>query len=147
MLLMEVIGRWRALEPLAAIHPPIAFAHGFAPTCKASSSNARDSLGRIADYMWKIERLTDGDRVVLKVSGRMQGEQLAELEKTFAEEAGTRRVVVDLKDVRLADQDTVRFLAAYEAQGIQLLNCPSYLREWISRVRPGNGNALAETNP
>jgi hypothetical protein len=97
--------------------------------------------------MWKIERLTDGDRVVLKVSGRMQGEQLTELEKTFAEECGSRKVAVDLKDVRLADQDTVRFLAVYEAHGIQLLNCPPYIREWISRLGHGNGRPRTETNP
>jgi anti-anti-sigma regulatory factor len=90
--------------------------------------------------MWRIERQIDRQLIVLKISGRMQGEQLAELEEAFALEAGIRKVAVDLKDVRLIDQDTVKFLAAHEAGGIRLLNCPPYIREWISSVSLSNGN-------
>ena len=61
--------------------------------------------------MWKIERAVEGDAVVFKVSGRMQGELLAELEKAFAAETKTPAVAVDMQNVRLADQETVRFLA------------------------------------
>jgi hypothetical protein len=85
--------------------------------------------------MWKIERAIEGDVVVFRVSGRMQGELLAELEKAFAAEAKTPAVAVDMRDVRLADVETVRFLAMYEAQGVKLLNCPGYVREWIGRMR------------
>jgi hypothetical protein len=85
--------------------------------------------------MWKIERAVEDGIVVFKVSGRMQGELLAELEKAFACETKNPAVAVDMQGVRLADQDTVRFLAMYEAQGVQLLNCPGYVREWIVRMR------------
>ena len=91
-------------------------------------------------FMWKIERAVEGDAVVFRVSGRMQGELLAELEKAFAAETKTPAVAVDMQNVRLADQETVRFLAMYEAQGVRLLNCPGYVREWITRMR-GNPEA------
>ena len=94
--------------------------------------------GRITRFMWKIERAVEGDMIVFRVSGRMQGELLAELEKAFAVETKTPGVAVDMLGVRLADQETVRFLAMYEAQGVRLLNCPGYVREWITRMR---GNA------
>jgi hypothetical protein len=85
--------------------------------------------------MWKIERAVEGDAVVFRVSGRMQSELLAELEKAFASETKTPAVAVDMQNVRLADQETVRWLAMYEAQGVRLLNCPGYVREWITRMR------------
>jgi hypothetical protein len=85
--------------------------------------------------MWKIERVVEGDGIVFKVSGRMQAELLGELEKAFAAETKTPGVAVDMTNVRLVDQDTVMFLAAYEAQGVKLLNCAAYVREWITRLR------------
>jgi hypothetical protein len=108
--------------------------HGTVTAVRFNAS-ARLKSGRITHFMWKIERAVEGDAVVFKVSGRMQGELLAELEKAFAAETKTPAVAVDLQNVRLADQETVRFLAMYEAQGVRLLNCPGYVREWITRVR------------
>jgi len=29
----------------------------------------------------------------------------------------------------------VRFLAAQEVEGVELLDCPRYIREWIARER------------
>jgi hypothetical protein len=40
-------------------------------------------------------------------------------------------MALDLEEVKLVDREAVRFLAACEARGIQLRNCPSYIREWI----------------
>ncbi|HEV8487370.1 MAG TPA: hypothetical protein VGV87_27730 [Blastocatellia bacterium] len=38
-----------------------------------------------------------------------------------------------LEEVTLVDRDIVQLLARCEAKGIELLNCPPYVREWISR--------------
>jgi hypothetical protein len=40
------------------------------------------------------------------------------------------------------DRETVRFLAACEARGIKLANCPSYVREWIERGSDTNHEPL-----
>jgi len=33
------------------------------------------------------------------------------------------------------DLAAVRFLAAHEGDGVELLRCPRYIREWIARER------------
>jgi hypothetical protein len=83
--------------------------------------------------MWKIQRLEDGDFVILGLSGRLEHDQLAALQDAFVREAGNRGVVLDLKEVKLVDQDAVTFLARCEAEGIKLRNCPSYIRAWIAQ--------------
>jgi hypothetical protein len=85
--------------------------------------------------MWKVQKLTDGEYVVLSLIGRIEGEQLAELQKVFASEVSNLNIVLDLKEVKLVDQDAVTFLADCEAGGTQLRNCPAYIREWIGREK------------
>jgi hypothetical protein len=45
--------------------------------------------------------------------------------------------VLDLHEVDLVDRDTVRFLARCAAGGVQLEQCPAYIREWIERESDG----------
>jgi len=84
--------------------------------------------------MLKITRAANGV-VIFTVSGRMDAENLAELETLLSSEANGRRIALDLKDLTLVDQDAVRFLGRCEADNIQLKNCPAYIREWITRER------------
>ena len=81
--------------------------------------------------MWKVKRTEFEDRIVLSLSGRLQGEQLNELQEVLASETADQNLVLDLKDVRLVDQDAVTFLAECEASGARLRNCPAYIRNWI----------------
>ena len=80
--------------------------------------------------MLKITRVTNGE-VVFKLSGRMDAENVSELEELFSAEA-SGRIVLDLEDLTLVDQDVVSFLRRCEAGSIQLKNCPKYIREWIT---------------
>lgn len=84
--------------------------------------------------MLKIERTANGD-VVFKLSGRMGAENVSELETLISAEASGRRVTLDLKDLRLVDQEVVTFLRRCEADNIQLENCPAYIRKWITGER------------
>jgi hypothetical protein len=87
----------------------------------------------------KITRTGNGE-VVIKLSGRLNAENLGELETLVSEEAnGRRRIVLDLKDLTLVDQDAVSFLKRCEADNITLKNCPAYIREWITRERKTRG--------
>ena len=81
--------------------------------------------------MLKITRAANGE-VVIKLSGRMEAENLGELEKLISAEADGRRVILDLKDLKLVDQGAVNFLRRCEADKITLKNCPAYIREWIT---------------
>ena len=84
--------------------------------------------------MLKIIRSGNGE-VVFKLCGRIGAENLGELEKLLSAEAGSRRIVLDLKDLTLVDQDAVSFLRRCEADSLQLRNCPAYMRRWITGER------------
>jgi hypothetical protein len=84
--------------------------------------------------MLKITRAENGE-LVFKVSGRMGAENVGQLEVLIRAEVRGRRIVLDLKDLTLVDEDAVSFLRRCEAESIQLKNCPRYIREWITGER------------
>ncbi len=77
----------------------------------------------------KIEKVPDGPETVLRLSGRIESEQVQELKTQISRIA--QRIVLDLEQVRLVDLDAVHFLAVCETKGIELRRCPPYVREWI----------------
>jgi hypothetical protein len=83
----------------------------------------------------KIERAASPEVTVFTLSGRMEAEHIAELERLFKLQTGYRNIVVDLDEIRLADRDAVMFLARCETNGVKLQNCPAYIREWMERER------------
>jgi anti-anti-sigma regulatory factor len=84
--------------------------------------------------MLKITRIAVGE-VVFSLSGRMDAENVGELETLLSAEAGADSIVLNLKDLRLVDQDVVSFLRRCETGGIQLRNCPAYIRKWLNGER------------
>jgi len=80
----------------------------------------------------RIDRVLLEQGVVLRISGRIAGEDLAVL-RTALEEG--RVVALDLTEVELADRDAVTLLARTEGNGIELRHCPAYIREWVTRER------------
>src|SRR5262245_34674997 len=90
--------------------------------------------------MLRIRRSMEAENVRFALSGRIQGADLAELDRLIAEEAPRRVSALDLAEVRLVDREAVTFLARCEANGIRLENCPAYVREWIAREQNGHGD-------
>jgi anti-anti-sigma regulatory factor len=84
--------------------------------------------------MLKITRAADGPAAFTLI-GRMDAENVGDLEKLIGAEASNRRIILDLGDLTLVDQDVVSFFKRCEASGIQLKNCPAYIREWIRGER------------
>ena len=84
--------------------------------------------------MLRIERLANGV-AVFRLIGRLNVENVAELQSLFELENKDRQMILDLKDLTLVDRDAVRFLESCEADSIRLKNCPAYIREWIERER------------
>ena len=84
--------------------------------------------------MLRIQRSANG-RVVFKLSGRIEAEDVKELRHLLALEITGQRLVLDLKDVTLVNQDAVEFLARCEADSVTLENCPAYIRQWIEQAR------------
>jgi hypothetical protein len=93
--------------------------------------------------MWKLQNMTGGKRVLLRLSGRIQEHQVSDLQ-TALNEAGLQNVVLDLADTQLVDEKVVAFLAQCETAGMHLRDCPVYIRDWIMRVRASG--AELETN-
>jgi anti-anti-sigma regulatory factor len=87
----------------------------------------------------RIERVSDGQLTILRLSGRLQSEHVEELKAQI--EGSTQRVVLNLQEVKLVDRDAVRFLAVCEANGIELCQCSPYIRNWIAREKAGGGDS------
>ena len=85
----------------------------------------------------RIQRAVDRDVVTFTLSGRVGGENVAELQNLLASEPASHCIVLDLQEIDLVNRDAVRFLARCVADGIQLHHCPPYIREWI--LREGDG--------
>jgi hypothetical protein len=83
--------------------------------------------------MLRVRRKANGD-VVFSLSGRIDKEDIAELEALIHAEGKDRRIVLDLRDMTLTGQDGIVFLSGCEEGGIALLNCDPYVREWITRL-------------
>ncbi len=84
--------------------------------------------------MLRITKSANGE-VVFKLSGRIETENMAELEVLLSAEASGRHVALDLSDLTLVDQGFVSFLKQSEANGIELKNCPAYVREWMKQEK------------
>jgi hypothetical protein len=83
----------------------------------------------------RIQRTAEDDLIVFTLTGRIQADQVPDLEALLKSEAPDHDIVLDLKEVRLVDRDVVRFLVHLEAEGMKLKNCSAYVREWILRER------------
>lgn len=83
----------------------------------------------------KIERSEQKGLTTFALSGRLDTEHIPELKRLFGPRAGYRNNVLDLKELRLADREAVRFLARCELAGLKVENCPTYIREWMQQER------------
>jgi hypothetical protein len=81
--------------------------------------------------MMKIEMTTDGETATLRLLGQIDEHQSAAVEAEVRRDRP--RLVFDLAEATLVDRAVVQFLAAREVEGVELLNCPRYIREWIGR--------------
>ena len=79
----------------------------------------------------KIESLPDGNGTTIRLIGRMEEERLDEL-KAEVEKAGPK-IAFDLEQLSLVDVEAVRFLAVCEDDGIRIVRCPPYIRDWIDK--------------
>ena len=89
----------------------------------------------------KIERMSGKRGTRIRMSGELRSDQLEQV-KAEIERGGA--IALDLEEIDLVDVESVRFLCAREAEGIAVLHCSPYIREWMLRERAGKKDA---TNP
>ena len=90
----------------------------------------------------RIQKSSEHNRVVLTLIGRIQADQVSQLQALLMSATDHSTVVLDLADIQLVDREAIRFLARSEAQGAQLRNCSAFIREWILQER----NEMQRTN-
>ena len=83
--------------------------------------------------MLRIEKDSDGCVTRLVLSGRIQSDRIASLRSALNDSCA--RKILDLSEVTLVDIEVVRFLIQCEDEGVELMQCPPYVREWIVRER------------
>jgi hypothetical protein len=69
--------------------------------------------------------------VVIKVSGRLDAEHLAELQRVLDQDIAHRRQL-DLAEVSLVEREVIGYLRRCLADGIALVSAPAYILEWIA---------------
>jgi len=94
--------------------------------------------------MLRIEKHSDGCVNTLRLSGRVQSDHIACIRSAMND--GGARKILDLSEVTLVDIAVVRFLITCEEEGVELVQCPLYVREWMLRERtegaePGTSDA------
>ena len=83
--------------------------------------------------MLRIEKASDGCVSRLRLSGRIQSDHIACIRSALND--GCTRKILDLSEVILVDIAVVRFLIRCEDDGIELVDCRPYVREWMVRER------------
>ena len=83
--------------------------------------------------MFRIDKRLDCSETTLRISGRIQSKNVPEL-RAEVESCGSQPCL-DLEEVNLVDRASVRFLISCEAEGIRLLHCRPYIREWMLREK------------
>ena len=77
----------------------------------------------------KIERF----QARVRLSGELRSEHLGQVQAEI-DRCGTS-AVLDVEEVDLVDIESVRFLNRCEANGISVLNCSPYIKQWMWRER------------
>ena len=86
-----------------------------------------------SNVTFKIEKNRARHSTTIRLIGRMRAEHLSELEKQITESES--KIVLDLEELNLVDVEAIRFLGICETQGVTLLNCSPYIRDWIVKER------------
>ena len=94
--------------------------------------------------MLRIEKDSGGCVTKLRLSGRIQSDQIAAIRSEMDD--GCTNNILDLSEVTLVDLGAIQFLIRCEDAGVELVQCPSYVREWMFRERadgeqPGSSDA------
>jgi ABC-type transporter Mla MlaB component len=96
-------------------------------------------IATVFSMVLRIDKSDNSEFVIFTLSGRIENETITELQEILALAQTNQKIALDLKDVKLVDRRSVEYLEECETQGVELWNCPAYLREWIVRARGANG--------
>jgi len=101
-------------------------------------------LGTHSAMTLRLEKDSTGRTPGLRLAGRMRADELDSVSSHIGALGATW---VDLEGVSLIDVESVRFLVSCEAAGLELRQCPPYVREWMSReANAGKESIMSKQN-
>jgi hypothetical protein len=83
--------------------------------------------------MLRIEKDNGGCVTKVRLSGRIQSDQIASIRSEM--DGGCASKILDFSEVTLVDLGVIQFLISCEDAGVELVQCPAYVREWMFRER------------
>jgi ABC-type transporter Mla MlaB component len=73
--------------------------------------------------------------ITLLLNGKFSEEAIPELAQSLSSaKVEHDRVFLDLSEVTLVDRQAVRYFSEQASADVKLVNCPVYLRRWITQV-------------
>ncbi len=73
--------------------------------------------------------------ITLLLNGKFSEDAIPELAQSLSQARQEHdSVVLDLSEVTLVDRYAVRYFSEQASDEVKLVNCPIYLRRWISQV-------------
>src|ERR1700751_3262060 len=92
-----------------------------------------DRAERNGRPMLRIEKESDGHTTTLWLIGRIQSADIGSIRAQMDDDSV--HVLFDLGEVTLVNVEVIRFLSDCEDEGVVLIHCHPYVREWILRDR------------
>jgi hypothetical protein len=77
----------------------------------------------------RIEKESDEHTTTLWLIGRIQSADIGSIRAQM--DGDSVHVLFDLGEVTLVNVEVIRFLSDCEDEGVVLIHCPPYVREWI----------------
>jgi hypothetical protein len=90
----------------------------------------------------RIKSDFDGQTTTIRLIGQVRSEHLESLKGEI--EAGGPQIVLNLDETTIVDVNVVRFLGECEDHGIEVVNSPPYILEWIRRERKARARGQKE---
>ena len=81
----------------------------------------------------KIDRQTSVERVVVRLTGNLGVEHLAEVKAQVCAAGG--RVAIDVGELALISVEGVRLLNACQDDGVAIINASPYISKWMALER------------
>ena len=83
--------------------------------------------------------LTEADptqhSVTLLLNGKFGEDAIAELDQSITDARVLHdKIYIDLSEVTLVDRKAIQYFSDRAGQGVKLVNCPIYLKRWITQV-------------
>jgi hypothetical protein len=133
--------------PVKVDRPLLAFAAKIAYSGKGLGTQGSVNTEGCAPMACRIESQVIGEGLLmLCISGRIADRDVDTLRALVELEEGV--VAIDLTNVLMVGREVIKFLAIRESYGVELRNCPPYIREWVTReaAEQGDERTGAEDN-